>query len=326
MITVVALEPSSTALRALLNQQWLSSDEIIVVAKPGSETEIGARALAATGAPVRIEAPALEQRLPPWDPFITWFKAASNDWVWALPPEAIPAPRSVEDIHFALNNRNDAKIHLFRVYNSQSQLLPSHPSREVIIPRQIALQCAVVPRGLAQLAQFHAGQWGDISWLHEVASLHPSGSDAIVWHNRLIATRDYDRPVLERRLHESKFPFSPPAETHDHWAFTPSEFTGHKEAPCAYMGIDEVDSAVTGWIAIQSAWDGKGFRLPLLKFSLEAASGLPVSLVLGTESSIKLSPDVSAAYKAAGFTVSGNTASHKGLCALWRPDEVPLDA
>lgn len=276
-------------LRSLRNQRWSPTDEAIVFVAPGEEAELAVQGLQVAGLipNLKVLEPPMEERLPPWDALVQGVAEAANDWVWLLPPEMKPAPMALETIRGAIEAREDAKIHVFRAYGLNGCLMPSHPAREAFVPREMTVACAVVPRGLARLATFHAGQWGDLAWLDEAARLHPAGEGSVVWHNRLVAVRDTDTVYIEERLGDAT----------PRWSFRPQEFikTSEKEE----VGTLELAHVGEGWLGqlrLAEKARGMGYRAPLARFALEACSGERLTLRGPGEDDVE---------------------EHAGLCYLW---------
>jgi len=306
MVSVVAVNPSASALRAFSNQIWLPSDELILVLDPGSEGEAALRAAKDVFGDLKItvmDRPLTWSMF--WDSFPPAFQAARNDWIWALPLDTVPAPTALETIRAGLSEDSGAKIHLFRGFGPGNVLMPSHHGTSALLgPKTITMSCAVVPRGLAQFATFGANEWGDAFWLAEMHRLHISGEEAIVWHNKLTSLRDVERPIREKRQR----PIDKPVIWPNSWSIYPAFDSSSEPVATVTISVEGDD----GFIDLKPAWRGRGLFVFLLHFLLEARAGGPVSL-----STSDATEGERVALEGAGFALRAGTAVHPGLCERW---------
>lgn len=293
MISLILENPTPGAIRSLLNQDWDRFaplyPEIHFITRPGSVGDVAARAVSWPG-PVVFHAPPTEPVCPPWDGVISAIRAATMDWVWVIPPGIVPAPRSLTDIHHILTARSDAKIHLFHSFASQMIPEPitfaNATPDQLFTPRTITAECAVLPRGLAQLATFISGDFGDVAWLAEAHRLHPSGDDSLVRHHILIAANDREPPIRESRISaplDSKFGF-PFTTEHTNWVFHPDPdmfpLAADTTSPCAALALDFVNPEWVGiFPVVFPGWENQGIYRPLIHFAMLASGGRPLSIV-----------------------------------------------
>jgi hypothetical protein len=343
MISIICHHPTPGTIRSLRSQIFPPNAEVILITRPGSEGEVAAAAID-LGVKVQMLTDSINHTCPPYDSFIEAIPFATNDLVWLLPPSFIPAPRALADITSALSPPEPgAKIHLFRAIGAMTFPVHWHsddPS-EIITPREIILPCAVIPKGLAQLASFTTGEFGDVAFLSEVARLHPAGKDAVIKHNRLIAMRDLDPSLREERIDATLDPrfglsFPVPTEPGDHWLFYPDPaiFPLHPDpaSPCASLSISLRSGIASKSISLRSGaastsdfyaailptifpgWEFHGIFRPLMTFALYAAGGRLVSLA--SPQLTDLSEGKRAALRDLGYR-RGNLSYgyiHNGLC------------
>lgn len=313
MISVVAVNPSKSALRGLSNQLWDSKDELILVLEPGSEGEVALRATQEVFGELRItvmERPLTWTMF--WDSYPPAFGAAGNDWIWSLPLDVVPAPTALETIRAGLSADSGAKIHLFRAFGPGNVLMPAFRGDSALLgPKTITMSCAVVPKGLAKLATFGSNEWGDAFWLAEMHRLHISGEEALVWHNKLVSLRDTERPIRERRAKAGeKIRVVSSFESKTQWkGWSIFPAIDSSSEPAATVLVGDADE---GRIHLLPEWQGRGLYVSLVQFLLEARAGESTSVRVSD-----VTEGERVALEGAGFTLHGDTAVHAGLCARW---------
>ena len=293
MISIISQNPTPAVLRALRSQIFPPNAELILITRPGSGGGVAA-GVVDIGAKVVMRDESINQICPPHDSIAEAIAAASNDWVWVLPRGFLPTPRALTDIAVSLAPEPGAKIHVFRAIGTMTFPVNwwSYDPVDLFAPRATILPVAVLPTGLARLANFTPGEFGTTAFLSEAARLHPSGADGIRKHNYLIAQRDLESPLREERIPDGvalNNKYGMHIEIHgENWLFYPDPefFPLHPDPslPCAGLALSYRDdpslmnSYVAAMPAIFPGWEHMGIFRTLMAFAVAAAGGRAISL------------------------------------------------